>query len=42
MRLDVIRRVAKKELRLFFASPIGYLFLLAFLAVTLFVVLLGG
>ncbi len=37
MRLDVIRRIAKKELRLFFASPIGYLFLLAFLAITLFV-----
>lgn len=37
MRLDVIRRIARKELNLFFASPIGYLFLLAFLAVTLFV-----
>jgi ABC-2 type transport system permease protein len=37
MRLDVIRRIARKELSLFFASPIGYLFLLAFLAITLFV-----
>src|SRR5690606_36195261 len=34
-------RIAKKELRLFFASPIGYLFLLAFLAVTLFVFFWG-
>jgi len=37
MRLDVIRRVARKELTLFFSSPIGYLFLAAFLAVTLFI-----
>lgn len=37
MRLDVIRRIARKELRLFFASAIGYLFLASFLAVTLFV-----
>jgi len=37
MRLEVIRRVAKKELTLFFSSPIGYLFLASFLAVTLFV-----
>ncbi|MFW6093779.1 MAG: Gldg family protein [Pseudomonadota bacterium] len=41
MRLDVVRRVARKELTLFFASPIGYLFLLAFLAVTLFVFFWG-
>jgi ABC-2 type transport system permease protein len=41
MRLDVIRLVARKELTLFFASPIGYLFLLAFLAVTLFVFFWG-
>lgn len=41
MRLEVIRRVAKKELTLFFASPTGYLFLLAFLAVTLFVFFWG-
>ena len=37
MRLEVIRRIARKELRLFFASAIGYLFLASFLAVTLFV-----
>ncbi len=30
------RRIATKELGLFFSSPIGYLFLLAFLGVTLF------
>jgi ABC-2 type transport system permease protein len=41
MRLDVIRRVARKELRLFFASAIGYLFLASFLAVTLFVFFWG-
>jgi len=37
MRLEVIRRISRKELTLFFASPIGYLFLASFLAVTLFV-----
>ena len=37
MRLDVIRRISRKELTLFFASPTGYLFLAVFLAVTLFV-----
>ena len=36
-RFAVIRRVAGKELTLFFASPGGYLFLAAFLGVTLFV-----
>jgi len=41
MRLEVVRRIASKELTLFFASPIGYLFLLAFLAVTLFVFFWG-
>lgn len=41
MRLELIRRIARKELSLFFASPIGYLFLLAFLAVTLFVFFWG-
>ncbi|MEZ5551801.1 MAG: Gldg family protein [Pseudomonadales bacterium] len=41
MRLEVIRRIARKELTLFFASPIGYLFLLTFLAVTLFVFFWG-
>lgn len=37
MRPDVVMRIARKELTLFFSSPIGYLFLLVFLAVTLFV-----
>lgn len=37
MSLAVIRTVAAKELKLFFASPIGYLFMAAFLAVTLFI-----
>jgi ABC-2 type transport system permease protein len=41
MRHEVIRRIARKELRLFFASAIGYLFLLSFLAVTLFVFFWG-
>lgn len=41
MRLDIIRRIARKELRLFFGSAIGYLFLLSFLAVTLFVFFWG-
>ncbi|MCZ6658986.1 MAG: Gldg family protein [Gammaproteobacteria bacterium] len=37
MRIDVVRRIASKERMLFFASPVGYLFLAAFLSVTLFV-----
>ncbi len=37
MRLKVIGEIARKELALFFSSPIGYLFLGAFLVVTLFV-----
>jgi len=41
MRLDAILRISRKELTLFFASPIGYLFLLIFLAVTLFVFFWG-
>jgi ABC-2 type transport system permease protein len=41
MRLDAILRISRKELTLFFASPIGYLFLLSFLAVTLFVFFWG-
>ena len=41
MRFDVIRRVQKKELALFFASPVGYLFIAAFLGVTLFVFFWG-
>jgi ABC-2 type transport system permease protein len=41
MRASVVSQVARKELALFFASPIGYLFLFAFLAVTLFVFFWG-
>ncbi len=37
MRVDTIRRIAGKELAHFFSSPIAYLFLAAFLGVTLFV-----
>ena len=37
MNFQAMRRIAAKELTLFFASPTGYLFLAAFLAVTLFV-----
>ncbi len=37
MNIAVIRTVAAKELKLFFASPIGYLFMAAFLAATLFI-----
>ena len=37
MNVQTMRRIAAKELTLFFASPTGYLFLAAFLAVTLFV-----
>ena len=36
MRPSVITRIEKKELTLFFSSPIGYLFLGVFLAITLF------
>ena len=36
MRLSVIRDIERKELNLFFAAPIGYLFIALFLAVTLF------
>ncbi len=41
MRLKTILRIQSKELTLFFASPVGYLFLAAFLAVTLFVFFWG-
>ena len=41
MQLKTIGRIQGKELTLFFASPIGYLFLGAFLAVTLFVFFWG-
>jgi len=37
MRLSVIQQVHRKEMTLFFAAPIGYLFLAGFLAFTLFV-----
>ncbi len=37
MRLSIIREIERKELSLFFGAPIGYLFLGAFLAATLFV-----
>lgn len=39
--LSAVRQVMSKELTQFFASPVGYLFLAAFLAVTLFVVFWG-
>lgn len=41
MRFDMILRTASKELTLFFGSPIGYLFVGTFLAVSLFVVFTG-
>ncbi len=41
MRIDNALRIARKELALFFISPIAYLFLAAFLAVTLFVFFWG-
>ena len=41
MRFQMVGRIAQKELALFFSSPIGYLFLLAFLGVTLFVFFWG-
>jgi len=40
-RLDVVRRISAKEMGLFFAGGMGYLFLAAFLAVTLFVFFWG-
>lgn len=39
--LSVIRRIAAKETTLFFASPVAYLFLGSFVAVTLFIVFWG-
>ncbi len=36
MRLEIVRQIQQKELTLFFSSPIGYLFLGVFLALTLF------
>ena len=41
MRVDRTVRIANKELALLFSSPIAYLFLAAFLAVTLFVFFWG-
>ena len=41
MRIDVALRIARKELALFYSSPIAYLFLAAFLGVTLFVFFWG-
>lgn len=38
---STIRRIAAKEITLFFASPIAYLFLATFAAVTLFVFFWG-
>jgi len=40
-RSELVRRVAAKEVTLFFASPVAYLFLAAFAAVTLFVFFWG-
>lgn len=39
--LPVLRRIAAKEATLFFASPVAYLFLGSFVAVTLFIVFWG-
>ena len=41
MRFDMVTRTASKELTLFFGSPVGYLFIGTFLAVSLFVVFWG-
>jgi hypothetical protein len=38
---SAIKRIAAKEMSLFFSSPIGYLFLAVFLAITLFVFFWG-
>ncbi len=40
-RLETVRRIGAKEMSLFFAGGMGYLFLAAFLAVTLFVFFWG-
>ena len=42
MRLDLIWQIARKELLLFFASPIAYLVLGAFRQITLFVFFWGS
>ena len=36
MRMPIISNIERKELALFFAAPIGYLFIAVFLAFTLF------
>ena len=36
MRYQILSGIASKELKLFFSSPVGYLFLGAFLSITLF------
>jgi ABC-2 type transport system permease protein len=41
MNTASIKRIAAKEMSLFFSSPIGYLFLASFLAITLFVFFWG-
>ena len=41
MNTETLLEITKKELRLFFVSPIGYLFLAAFLGCTLFVFFWG-
>ncbi len=41
MQLNAINQIQRKELVLFFASPIGYLFLAVYLAATLFVFFWG-
>ncbi len=41
MKSASIKRIAAKELSLFFSSPIGYLFLASFLAITLFIFFWG-
>ena len=42
MRLDTVFEVLRKELGLFFSSPIGYLFLAAYVGFTLFVFFWGS
>ena len=41
MKTECLIEIARKELKMFFASPIGYLFLAAYLGVTLFVFFWG-
>ena len=42
MRLDTVLEVQRKELALFFSSPIGYLFLAAYVGFSLFVFFWGS